>query len=396
MPVITPSGWSPSGLTQSNLTREDYAKAIDRIEPAQTKMTSLAGSEVKLSALERHWNVDTFPDVKGARGRAAAQGVTTGDATDYTSGVRKMGNYAQGISETWSLSWQSDIPELVGKEDLKSEMEFDAMVLLKQQIERAIASTDQIGVPDAGVGLGAITSSYRALCHSSRAYAAPSGFVPGKPTDLHSSPSAIIANATGSLAANHTRAMWRTISLILRTAVKKDTDWMAICGIYHRQAICDLTDPATTTTTAATTGTGAVVGIAAQQVRVTLARESDSAIGAVVDEIRTGNGRFLVAQTDHIGQTTASGTGVALTTGFAANTTGTWGGHTGLRAASVNIDNPYAAHILEKGNLWKCWGKVPYSVQLGQDGSGDTFDLKGMFALGVKNPIRGCTLMFTS
>lgn len=389
--VTVETGFRPAGLNQSAITHEDFLDTLDRIDPADTPFSALTKNEVNLQAVDRTWNVDTFPAPKGAVGRADREAVTTGDARDWSASIRKMGNIGQAFSETYGAGWiSSRVVNVAGKKSLE-DSETDAYMAIKQQIECAMSSTDQYAIYDQGPKLGAVMSGYRALTAYSRRYTGgASGYAIGKPTDLHYAPSG--AEITGTLAANHTRTMWRTLALTLRQAALRKTDWTVLCGLSLRQAVCDLTDPHTTTTTATATGTGANVGIAADQVRVNLRNETDNELGAVIDVIRTGNGRFMIAETDWIGQTTTAATG-ALTTGFA--TTG-WANASGTRQLAAFVNNPYAGLVLARGNVWKCWGVPLYTEQLGKDGGGDTFDAKGLAMLGVKNPILSGTVLFTS
>lgn len=392
MAVTVETGFRPTGLNQSAITHEDFLDALDRVEPAETPFTTLCKNEVQLGAVDRTWNVDSFPSPKGAVGRADRETVTTGSARDWTANIRKMGNVGQGFSETFGAGWiASRVPRISGKGDILAEAKTDAMLALKQQFEVAACSLDQYAVYDAGPALGAVMSGYRALTSYGRRYTGgASGYAIGKATDLHYAPSG--ADITGTIAANHSRTMWRNLALTLRTAALRNTDWLAVCGINLRQAVCDLTDPHTTSATAAATGTGATVGITADQVRTYLRNETDTELGAVIDVIQTGSGRFIVAQTDWIGTTTASG-GAAITTGYA--TTG-WSSASGTRAAAAFNSAPAAGHIVKKGNLWKTYGVTPFAEELGNDGGGKTIDVKMLAMLGVKNPIYGGTICFTA
>lgn len=383
--VVTPATGSNNGLYRSNsaynqITDEDFADQIDRVNPAQTPFLSYCRTEVKLKSVDRAWNVDSFPDPKGAVGRADnedAPATTAAGSRDWSANIRKMGNVAQGFSETWAQGWQSDVPKIQGVSDLAARAKSSAYEMLKQHMEVAFCSKDQVAVYDQGSGLGAVCAGYRQLTDYANRYTAPSAYAIGKPTDLHYAPTA--ACSTAALTATHNRAMWKTVAKALRVAAKQNGDWTLIASLGLRQAITDLTDPTTAQP-------GNASAAAATQVRVILAGESDSAIGASVDVIRTDFGRILVTTSDYIGTTTTDSTGGALT---AVNTAAT------ARASATyrNADN--AGIIVKKGNVFKTWAKMPYTEELAKTGGGQRFDSKCLATWGIDNPVKAGWLYFT-
>lgn len=359
-----------------DITHEDFVDAIDRIEPAQTPLVSFCENEVKLGAVDRTWNVDSFPGAKGAVGRADND--AAGTARDWSTNVRKMGNIAQGFDEAWDLGWiAAQVPRIAGVKDIVAYARAGAYQLLKQHKEVSFSSFDQTANYDAGTGLGSIGAGYPKLIHSGNAYTAASSYAIGKPTDLHSAPSA--ATLSGSLTARHNRAMWKSIALELRRAAKKPGDWMAICGLTLRQAVTDLTLPSQV-------GAANNSAIASEQVRVLLRNESDSVLGATVDTIQTDFGRIMVTDSDYIGTTTNDSNNSAQTA---------WASNTTQRAAARFNSVPGGGLILKKGNLFKTWAITPYTVKLAEDGSGESYDAKELCMLGVRNPILGGFLNFT-
>jgi hypothetical protein len=383
--VITPATGTVNGLYRSNavynqITDEDFADQLDRVQPAQTPFLTFCRNEVKLKSMDRAWNVDSFPDPKGAVGRAdneTAPASSSALSRDWSANIRKMGNIAQGFSETWRLGWQADVPKIAGVTDIAARARESAYQMLKQHMEVAFCSFDQVAVYDQGSGLGAVCAGYRKLTDNANKYASPSAYAIGKATDLHYAPTA--ACSTAALTATHNRAMWKSVSKALRTAAKQSGDWTLIASLGLRQAVTDLTD-------ATTAQPGNASAIAATQIRVVLAGEQDSILGASVDVIRTDFGRIMVTDSDYIGTTTTDSTGGALT---AVNTAAT------ARALATSQNMGNAGIIVKRGNTFKTWAKMPYTQQLGADGGGDAFDSKCLATWGIDNPVKAGWLYFT-
>lgn len=365
-----------------DITLEDFMDAIDRIEPAVTPYLSYARTEKKLIAIDRTWNVDSMPGVKGARGRAdneTAPASGSADSQDITTNIRKIGNVAQGFSRTYRNGWITDVPKIAGVTNLDSYAEATYTELIKQDMEAAFTSFDQVAVYDQSPGLGAVCAGYRKLTDNANAYAAASAYAIGKPSDVHYAPTA--ATLTGALTAVHNRAMWKSVALALRTAAKQNGDWMLIAGLTLRQAVTDLTNPLSASVTGA-----AGISVSDQQVRVLSRSENETVLGGTVDVIQTDFGRFLVTTSDYLGTTTTDATGGALS---AVNTA------TAHRSLAAFVYGTKNGIILKKGNCFKAWGKMPYREKLGVDGGGDAYDLKALATHGLDNPIKAGWLLFT-
>lgn len=364
-----------------DITLEDYQDAIDRIKPAVTPYLSYCRTDRKLIAVDRTWNVDSYPGVKGARGRAdneAAPASGSADSQSITTNIRKVGNVAQGFARTYRRGWIMDVPHIAGVKDIDAYAQATYTELLKQDMEAGFTSFDQVAVYDQGVGLGAIAAGYRKLTDKDNAYAAASAYAIGKPSDIHAAPAE--ACPTGALTAVHNRALWKTIALALRTAAKENGDWLLIAGLSLRQAITDLTLPSQVTA-----GT-AVGAMAASQSTVYTRAESDSVLGGSVDVIQTDFGRFMVTTSDYLGTTTTDATGGELS---GVNSL------TAHRAQASFVASPKSGIIVKKGNCFKAWGKMPYREKLANDGGGDAYDLKALATHGLDNPIKAGWLLFT-
>jgi hypothetical protein len=384
-----------------NISMEDFLDALDRIEPAKCPMMALSDNEIALGSTEFAKNVDSYPAAQGARGVGDGQAVASGDVTNHASNIRKIGNIAQGFREVIGVGWiAQQLPKVAGVKDLTNMAKMKAMTLLKMRQEQAMCSLDQTALTDAGSYLGAIGAGYMSLISYTSGinavasagngtpgpYAGASAFAFGKPSDLHYSPSAACLTG-GVMTTAITRAFFKTMAYNLRAAAKEATNWTLLAGLSLRQQVTDLTNPTLTTTTAAATGTGAVVGIAPEQVRVLLREEKDSVLGASVDVIRTDFGDILVKDSDHIGKTTLTSGGSSLTG---------WSAASGQRVQAGYYDQPKCGLVVKRGNVFKRWGIPTYSRALSYDGSGDNLDTKCLFSWGVRNPILGAFINCTS
>jgi len=389
MGLILEPAIKPAAATQ-NITLEDFLDQLDRIEPAQTPMTSFCANEVNLKATERSWNVDDYPSPKGAVGRADGQSVTAASSRDWSANMRKMGNIGQGFDEQWGVGWIAEkVPHIAGVKDPLAYAKASAALMLKRHMEVAFSSTDQTAIMDLGPGLGAIGAGYVSLISYGNRYTGPTAYAAGKATDRHYSPTAACYTGTATMTATVSRGFLKTVAKALRTAAQRRTDWMLIAGLSLRQAITDLTEPQSTTA-GSTTASGWGYGFATQ-IKVLTRAEQESTLGTSIDIVQTDFGRIMVTDSDYIGTTTTSSTGGTLSGYTSISGTGAGG-----RGNATSIINANAGLLIKKGNLFKMWGVAPYSVQLGQDGSGDIFDSKCLAMLGVRSPILGAFWNFTS
>lgn len=360
-----------------DITEEDFVDAMDRIDPAQTPVQSLAANEVELGAIDFKRNVDSFPTPRGAVGKADNE--AAGTAADVSSAMRPIGNIAQAFARPWRIGWiASRVPKIKGVKDIAAYARSTYYAALKTDYEVAMSSFDQVAVYDQGSGLGAIGAGYLKLTDVANAYSAASAYAIGKPTDLHSAPSG--ACLTGALSAAATRPNLMAVALALRTAAKMNTDWLLVAGLSLRQQITNLTNP--TTNTGTSTAASSVVSTNSEQVRVYLRNESDNVLGVSVDTIETDFGKIFVTSSDYIGTTTTDSAGGALSAVNTASGTGA-----GARGLAAFVSTPKKGIIVKKGNLFKRWGITPMTEEIAPDGGGNTHESKALLAWGVRNPI---------
>lgn len=392
-PILEPN-LTPEAAS-ANITLEDYLDQLDRIEPAQTPMTTFCANEIKLKSSERSWNVDSYPTPNGATGRADGEQVNTATMYSWNTNMRKMGNLMQGFARPLGVGWQAqEVPHIAGVTNILSYAKASAMESLKVDMECAFCSLDQPAVIDQGPGLGGIMAGYRKMVDYSNRYTAASAYVAGGPTDIQYAPTAACVSsnspATGfgsftGLTATMSRGFLKYVAYYLRVAAQKKTDWTLIAGLRLRQSITDLTEP--TQVSGSATG----IGIAPAQVKILSRAEQEQQLGTSIDIIVTDFGRIIVCESDYIGTTTTTSSGASLSAW--SNTSGTGAGARG-NAGFFNV--PYAGILLKKGNVFKCWGVAPYSEELAKLGGGQNWDMKCTCMLGVRNPLLAAFWNFTS
>lgn len=354
-----------------NISLEDYLDILDRTEPESTPLFSLAGTETDLGATEFAWNVDTWPDRAGAEGVADGEAVAAASVRNRAANVRKMGNIGQGFRRPYGAGWIAQrVPRVagIGRGRLLADAEADAAVLLKQDVDAALGSFDQVAFQDVGSATGGLMAGIFKLVDKSNQYSAASAYAVGKPTDLHYAPTG--ACVTGALATVFNRAALKTVAMALRQSAQRSGDYLLVAGLQLRQAVTDLTDPIGVTGTA--TG-GALYGYGSQ-IKVISRAEQESTLGASVDVIQTDFGRIMVTDTRGLGTTTTDSTGGAVD-----NTTGT-------RSNRAFVEKSKYGLIVKKGMFAKRWGVAPYSEPLALDGGGNKFDYKGFCSCIVYNP----------
>lgn len=353
----------------ADLAFEDLMNVLERVDPAETPLYTMAGREYELGNTEFSWEVDSWPGANGALGPGDGYAVVTsggGDETrDVTSNRRKMGNYGQAFRRVFGAGWiANQVPKLPGsgKGKLLADGAADAMILLKQDLEAAFASFDQTAEADQGGATGSIMAGIRKLIDQANSYAAPSAFAYGKPTDLQFAPTG--ACLTGTMTSVFNLSAIRTAMKALRKSVLRNKDYAFLCGLSLRQQVTALIDPTTTSVTAG--------GIAATQVRYFSQSIADAELGMSVDVIRTDFGRWLVIPTDFIGTTTTNATGGAVTD--ANRSTRTY----------VNADTK--GLLISREKLFKRIG-VPFQTDtLSNDGGGTRRQVRTYQAVGVRNP----------
>jgi hypothetical protein len=364
-----------------NITVEDFMEVMDRVRPEETPMWSMARREMDLTNTTFAWNVDTLPTPNGALGVADGEAAPTGNIRDVTSNIRKMGNVGQGVRRSYGAGWISQkVPNIagLGKGNIIARGRADAYILGKQDFEVAFCSTDQKAYTDTGSGTGSLMAGFRNMVDKVNQYSAASGFAYGQPTDIQYAPTG--ASITGSSqGATFNLSSVRSVTKALRQSAALKMDYVFLAGLSMREAVTYLTDPTTQTATGAT---GSNFGVAAGQVRAFQQNIDDGVFKMSVRKIETDWGAFLVMESRMIGTTTTNSTGGAVAS-------------SGNRATRVYLENLNAAYMFPRDQIFKRIGVPFYETPLPDSGGGPTYDVKGLAALGVGNPMYCGFYVFT-
>ena len=348
-----------------DLAFEDLMNVLDRVDPAETPAFTMASRQMELGNTEFSWEVDSWPGANGAVGPGDGYAVQAAEARNVTENRRKMGNYGQAFRRVFGAGWiANQVPRLPGsgKGKLLADAAADAMVLLKQDLEAAFTSFDQTATPDQGGATGSTLAGLRKLIDPANAYASASAFAYGKPTDLHSAPSGAVL--TGAMATVFNLSAVRTIAKALRQAVKRNKDYVFLCGLDLRSQVTALVDPQQAT------ATGGTMAPATQ--RIFTQSMADSELGVSIDVIRTDWGRWMVVPTDFIGTTTTNATGGATTDA--------------TRSTRAYVSQPKYGCLLSREKMFKRFG-VPFQTDtIANDGGGTTQQVRCYATLGVGNP----------
>jgi hypothetical protein len=360
-----------SSSAYKNISFEDFLDVLDRVTPEETPIYSLAGREMELGNTEFAWNVDSWPGRNGALGVSDGEAAASSLIRNRAANVRKMGNIGQGFRRPYGAGWIANrVPRVAGmkKGNLVADAEADAQILLKQDMDSAFGSLDQTAYQDTGSATGSLGAGLRKLIDYDNRYTAASAYAVGKPTDLHYAPTA--ACLTGTLAAAFNRAAMKTVAKALRTSAQTAGDYTLVAGLDLRQAVTDLTEPVSTSSTGATGSNYQAYGT---QIRIFTQAMQDNELGQSIDVIRTDWGRFAVIDTRGIGTTTTDSTGGAVAS-------------SGDRSTRAFVEKAKCGYIIKKGMFAKRWGVPIYSERLSNDGGGEKYDCKCYAGLVVYNP----------
>lgn len=367
MALTTEPNLRQANSLYADISMEDLMDMVDRVDPAATPVYSLARREYELGNTEFAWEVDSWPGPNGALGPGDGYAVQTATETrNVVANIRKMGNYGEAFRRVFGSGWIANaVPRLpgIGKGKLLARGAADAMVLLKQDIEVAACSFDQTATPDQGGATGSLMAGIRKLVDSANAYASPTAFAFGKPTDLHSAPTGAVL--TGAMATVFNLAAIRTMAQALRVATARNKDYAFLCGLNLRAQVTALVDPQTVSATGG--------ALAATQVRMFKQEMADAELGISIDVIRTDWGRWLVLPTDFIGNTMTDATGGATTDATRSN--------------RAYVNKPNNGLLLSREKLFKRWGVGFETDQLANDGGGTTKQVRCYVSIGVGNPV---------
>lgn len=361
-----------SNAKYNNIAFEDYLSLFDRVKAEETPLYAMSGRDTsksvsgmkQLENTEFSWTVDTLPTPNGALGPGDGYAIQSTEVRNEVENVRKMGNIGQAFRRANGAGWIANQVTQTPGGNLLSRGRVTRQIMLKQDIEVAMCSLDQVAIQDAGAASGCTMAGLRKLVDKANQYAAASAFAYGKATDLHYAPTG--ATLTTALSTNFTYANFRTMIKELRKAAAANVDLVFLCGLDVREAVTNFILP--TNVTAAATGTSAVVAVHPQQVfHQTL---DEDTYGISIAYARTDYGRIRVVPTRRIGHTAVDSNDSA----------------TDVRADRVFIEKPKAYYFVDPSQVWKRWGVNFQNGKLADTGAGDQEYERCFLSMGVTNP----------
>lgn len=364
MALTTEPNLRQANSAYNDLAYEDLMDTLERVDPQETPLYTLAQREYELGNSMFAWELDGWPAVQGAVGPGDGYAVQTGEVRDVTASVRKMGNTGQAFRRVFGAGWIANaVPKLpgTGRGKLIAKGAADAMVLLKQDMEAAFGSLDQTAVLDQGGATGGTMAGLLKLIDPANVYTGASAFAYGKPPAEYSAPAG--ACISGAIASFNLTAI-RTIAKALRTAVHRNKDYVLLCGLDLREKITGLTDPATVS---ATSG-----ALASSTIRMFSQSLADAELGISIDVVRTDWGRWLVVPTELVGHTLLDADGSP-----AADDD---------RASRVLTSRAKCGYLVSRDKLFKRFGVTIESEELASDGGGKRKQARCYATLGTRQP----------
>lgn len=289
------------GRTTGALAHEDLSNVLKRLEPAETPMLSMCRVGSQLGNVQFDWEVDKWPTPAGANGVVDGASVTDASVADNAAYRRRMANYGQAFRRAFGEGWiASKVLKLPGQGGSGiAKAAADQLVVLKQEMECAICSTDQTATGDTGSAGSLMSGIGKLASRNSGEYFGTSGSDDNTAIRIGQAPFSFIPPAdawvVGEPRGNLSLSMLKGVVKALRKVTKRNRDYACPCGLDLREDFSALTEPSAI----AVAGGAGVSG----QTRTFMQQLSDAELGSVIDVIRTDYGRLLVMPTDWIGTT---------------------------------------------------------------------------------------------
>ncbi len=375
MCAITADPEGAASGKDADLAFEQYLDLLDMNMPEQTPFYSTIGRsargrnregiELDLQNHQFAWGLDLAPTPIGAVGIGDNFVTQSGEFINVLTNERKMGNIGQAFRRASGAGWIADAVINTPGGRLIARAQNKVNVAIKQDIEVALCSTDQIAVAPttSGSATGGIMAGFRQLVDRANRYTdAATGFSYGKPTDLHFAPTA--ASFTGAMSSTFTFAAISSALRAIREAAGENNDYVMLCGLDVRDAITQFVNPATTSATGG--------ALATTVIRAFTKEQDDATYGFSIGVLRTDYGRVEVMSTKRIGKTlldsSAGATNVRFDRAFNEN------------AKSFLLYRPEDWHMH--------WGVRFEGKDIPDTGQGKSFFVRSYASLRVRNPMR--------
>jgi hypothetical protein len=359
-----------------DLAFEQYLDLLDMNAPEDTPFYSSIGRsprgrnaegvELDMANHQLAWGLDLAPTPIGAVGWGDNYAIQSTEFINVLTNQRKMGNVGQAFRRASGAGWIADAVINTPGGRLIARARNKVNIAIKQDIEVALCSLDQIAVAPttSGSATGGNMAGFRMLVDRANRYTdAATGFAYGKPTDIHFAPTA--ACFTGALSSTLTFANISTAMRALREAGGEHNDFVFLAGLDVRDAITQFVNPQTTSATGG--------ALASTALRAFIRDQSDQTYGFSIGILKTDYGRVEVMESERIGDTLNA----------AADS-----GSTAVRTDRV-FNKRQKSFLLYRPQDWHVhWGVRFEAGDIPDTGQGKSFFVRSYLSLRTRNPIR--------
>lgn len=354
---------------------EHYLDMLDSSSPEKTPFYSTIGRsargknaegiELDLQNHQFAWALDAAPTPDGAIGVGDNYSITSGEFINVLDNVEKMGNIGQAFRKGSGAGWIANAVMNTPGGRLIARAQNKVNVNLKQSIEAACCSLDQIAVAPttSGSATGGIMAGFRKLVDKANQYTdAATGFAYGKPTPSYYAPTA--AAFTGALSSTFTYSAINSALRAIREVAGEVNDFVLLAGLDAGDKITQFVDPATTSATGG--------ALATTVIRAFNRSQDDTTYGFSVGLLKTEYGIVEVMRSERIGYTLLDSAAAATTVRL-----------------NRAFNRKQKGFLLYRPEDWHWhWGQRFEHVDQPDTGNGKSFLVRCYGSLRTRNPIR--------
>lgn len=368
MPLTLQTAVPGADQDRLNIQHEQLLDSLERINPHKTPVFSSmspSGPRAKNQVLE--WDVDSWSALRTGRGPGDGYDVQAEDIDDSTENIRKMGNVCEAFRQGYGVGWQADVTldiPGIGVGNILARGAFNALTQIKERIECAFTSFDQVATRDAGAAKGGLMAGLRKLIDFNNKYANADAYTPGKPTDLHFA--ADDACISGDMDDLFNLALLQTLDETLARALRGGSlSYAFLCGFALRKRVTALVDPFQ-----------AADDNAPLQIRSFNQELDNERLKLSIRVIELDYITLFVMPTLLIGYTLNDDTNTPANDDNRVD-----------RVFNEAPENGYFLPTDENAMLFKSWAKNIEKKELPDNGGGDKRYARAYLSLGVKTPV---------
>ena len=375
---------SDGGLTSAHVSGKDgdlafehYLDLLDMNQPESTPFYSTIGRsprgrdpegvELDMQNHQFAWSLDAPETPDGAVGVGDNYAIQSSEYLGVLDNQEKMGNIGQAFRRASGVGWIADAVVNTPGGRLIVRAQNKVNQRLKQTLEAACCSLDQIAVAptSSGSATGGVMAGFRKLVDRANRYTdAATGFAYGKPTPNYFAPTA--ASFTGALSSTFTYAAINSAMRAIRETAGEVADYVLLAGLDAGDQITQFVNPATTSATGG--------ALATTVIRAFTQSQNDTTYGFSVGLLRTEYGMVEVMRTERIGYTLVDSAGAG----------------TNVRLSRLGgFLKKQKGFMLYRPQDWRWhWGKRFETVDQPDLGGGKSFLTRCYGSLRTKNPTR--------